>query len=118
VQKFLRWQNVIKRHIVAYLLKARTVEPEKQPLLANGSETEFVSRQRLGKHVPAATGTHESMEVLLEMVFSIRSVQRGYKEDNWGNRINSVRGGSEEKGQKKRGSSKGPAVQRGLESGS
>jgi hypothetical protein len=31
---------------VAYLLKARTVEPEKQPLLANGSETTFVSRQR------------------------------------------------------------------------
>jgi hypothetical protein len=39
---------------VAYLLKARTVEPEKQPLLANGSET-FVSTQRLGKHVPTAT---------------------------------------------------------------
>jgi hypothetical protein len=30
---------------VAYLLKARTVEPEKQPLLANGSEATFVSRQ-------------------------------------------------------------------------
>jgi hypothetical protein len=26
-------------NIVAYLLKARTVEPVKQPLLANGSET-------------------------------------------------------------------------------
>jgi hypothetical protein len=25
-------------HIVAHLLKATTVEPEKQPLLANGSE--------------------------------------------------------------------------------
>jgi hypothetical protein len=31
---------------VAYLLKARTVEPEKQPLLGNGYETTFVSRQR------------------------------------------------------------------------
>jgi hypothetical protein len=31
---------------VAYFLKARTVEPEKQPLLANGSEITFVSRQR------------------------------------------------------------------------
>jgi hypothetical protein len=30
---------------VAYLLKARTVEPEKHPLLANGSETTFVSGQ-------------------------------------------------------------------------
>jgi hypothetical protein len=34
------------RNTVAYLLKARTVEPEKQPLLANGSETTFFSRQR------------------------------------------------------------------------
>jgi hypothetical protein len=34
------------KYIVTYLLKAITVEPEKQPLLANGSETIFVSRQR------------------------------------------------------------------------
>jgi hypothetical protein len=32
--------------IVAYLLKARTLEPEKQPLLAKGSETTFVFTQR------------------------------------------------------------------------
>jgi hypothetical protein len=32
--------------IVAYLLKPKTVEPEKQLLLANGSETTFDSRQR------------------------------------------------------------------------
>jgi hypothetical protein len=31
---------------VIYLLKPGTVEPEKQPLLANGSETTFISRQR------------------------------------------------------------------------
>jgi hypothetical protein len=61
---------------VAYFLKARTVEPEKQLLLANGSETIFVSRQRLGKHVPAATDTHSTIEVLLETVFSTLSVQR------------------------------------------
>jgi hypothetical protein len=30
----------------AYLLKARTVKPEKQPFLANDSEATFVSRQR------------------------------------------------------------------------
>jgi hypothetical protein len=70
---------------VAYLLKARTVEPEKQPLLTNGPETTFVSRQRLGKHVPGVTDTHATIEVLLETVFSTRSVQSGYKEDNWGN---------------------------------
>jgi hypothetical protein len=31
-------------YIVSRLLRAITVEPEKQPLLANGSETTFVSR--------------------------------------------------------------------------
>jgi hypothetical protein len=31
-------------HIGAYLLKAKTVEPEKKPLLGNSSET-FISRQ-------------------------------------------------------------------------
>jgi hypothetical protein len=52
--------------IMAYLLKGRTVEPEKQPLLTNGSETTFVSMQRLGKHIPAAMDTHAKIEVLLE----------------------------------------------------
>jgi hypothetical protein len=42
---------------VTYLLKVRTVEPEKEPLLANVSKTTSVSRQRLGKHVPATTDT-------------------------------------------------------------
>jgi hypothetical protein len=32
-------------HIVAYMIIERTVEPEKQPLLANSSETTFISRQ-------------------------------------------------------------------------
>jgi hypothetical protein len=67
------------------------VKPEKEPLLANGSETTFVSRQRLGKYVPAATNTHTIIEVRLETVLSTRSVQRGYKEDNWGNQVSSVR---------------------------
>jgi hypothetical protein len=42
-----------------------------------------VSMQRLCKHVPAATDTHEKIEILLETVFSTQSVQRGYKEYNW-----------------------------------
>jgi hypothetical protein len=50
--------------IVAYLLKARTVEPEKEPLLANGSETTSVFRQRLGKHDPVATDTHATIQIL------------------------------------------------------
>jgi predicted house-cleaning NTP pyrophosphatase (Maf/HAM1 superfamily) len=32
---------------MAHLLKARTVEPEKQSLLVNGSETTFVSKQQI-----------------------------------------------------------------------
>jgi hypothetical protein len=35
----------IEVNIVPYLLTARTMEPEKQALLVNGSETTFVSRQ-------------------------------------------------------------------------
>jgi hypothetical protein len=53
---------------VAYLLKERNVEPEKQLLLVNGSETTFDFRQRLDKHVPAATDLHATIEVLLETV--------------------------------------------------
>jgi hypothetical protein len=73
------------------LLKARTVEPEKQPLLANGSETIFVSRQRLGKHVTAATNAHATIEALLETVFYTQFVLRGYHENNRGIRVSSVR---------------------------
>jgi hypothetical protein len=60
-----------------YLFKARTVDPEKQPLLANDSEITFASTQRFGKYVPAATDTLETIEVLLETVFYIRSAQKG-----------------------------------------
>jgi hypothetical protein len=42
-------------------------------------EETFITRQRLGKHVHAATNTQEIIEVLLEMKFSIRFVQSGYK---------------------------------------
>jgi hypothetical protein len=62
---------------VACLLKSRTVDPDKQPLLVNGSETTFVSRQRPSKHVPEATDTHKT-------VFSTWSVQRSYKEMHLG----------------------------------
>jgi hypothetical protein len=82
-------------------LKARTAEPEKQSLLVNGSETDnrmtSVARQQilnkqewtaaakelLGKHIPAAMDTR--------MVLSSRAVSRSYKEDNWSNKVSSVR---------------------------
>jgi hypothetical protein len=40
-------ENHTKHTNTLYLSKARTVEPEQQSLLANGSETSFVSRQQL-----------------------------------------------------------------------
>jgi hypothetical protein len=70
-------------HIVAYLLKARTVEPEKQPwnmFVGNGHKTAnrmmsvarqqilnkqeqmTTARERLSKHVPAATDMHVTDE--------------------------------------------------------
>jgi hypothetical protein len=61
-------------NIAAYLFEATTVQAEKQPLLANGSETTSVSRQRLRRHVPAVTDTYVTLEVLLETVFSTWSV--------------------------------------------
>jgi hypothetical protein len=75
-------------------------------------ETTFISRQRLGKHVTAATDNHATIEVLLETVFFTRYVQRSYKEDNWGNRVSSVW-----ESVKKRVSWKGAAIQKELESG-
>jgi hypothetical protein len=45
------------------------------------------SRQRISKHVPVATNTKTTMELLLEAVFYIPSVQCGYKEDNWGDAV-------------------------------
>jgi hypothetical protein len=56
---------------------------------------------------------HATIEVLLKTMFSTRSAQRGYKEDNWGNRVSSVR-----ESVKERGIWKGAAVQRGLGLGS
>jgi hypothetical protein len=98
---------------VVYLFKGRNVEIEKHPLLANSSETISVSRQQFGKHVSAATDTHATIEALLEMGFSARSVKRSFKEDNWGNRVSSVL-----EALKKRFSWKGAAIQRILKHGS
>jgi hypothetical protein len=69
---------------VPYLLKARTVGPEKQPLLANGSEITFAVRQQiLNKEIyaavnaltPSQRGSHgndwSTTEELLEAMFSV-----------------------------------------------
>jgi hypothetical protein len=44
-------------------------------------EETSITRQRLGKHVSAATETQATSEELLGTMFSVRSVQNGYKED-------------------------------------
>jgi hypothetical protein len=55
---------------VTYLLKARIVAPEKQPLLASGFKTTFISLQRLGKYVLPAMDKHATIKLLLERVRS------------------------------------------------
>jgi hypothetical protein len=90
-RKLVRPRRGGELDIVAYLLKARSVEPGKRPLLANGSEPTFVSRQSLGKHVTVATDTHATVEVLVGTMFSTRSVPMSYKEENWGNQVSSIR---------------------------
>jgi hypothetical protein len=77
-----------------YLLKARTVEPKKQPLQANGSETTFVCRQWLGKHVSAATETHTVENGVLYLVRAKRLYGR-----QLGQPSQFGMGGCEEKGQ-------------------
>jgi hypothetical protein len=44
------------------------------PFCLCGVSPSIVSRQRLGKHVPAATHTHATIEEVLNTVFSVRSV--------------------------------------------
>jgi hypothetical protein len=43
---------------------------------------QLLFRQRIGKHIPAATNTRATIQLLLETVFYTQSVQKGYKEDN------------------------------------
>jgi hypothetical protein len=49
-----------------------------------------VSRQRLGKHVPAATDTRATIEILLERMFCTRFVPSSYKNDKFGNQVSSI----------------------------
>jgi hypothetical protein len=60
---------------VAYLLKARNAEPEKQPLLGNGSANTPVARQRLNnRHVIVENDAHAIIGEWFEAVFSVLSV--------------------------------------------
>jgi hypothetical protein len=44
------------------------------------TETSLAARQRLYKHVSAATDTHAKIDELLKAMFSMRSVRRLYSE--------------------------------------
>jgi hypothetical protein len=92
------------------LLIARILEPKEQSLPANGSEATFISMQRLGKHVAAATDMYATMVVRFETVFSNWSACKGVIRRQLGNRVSSLR-----ESVWKRGSWKGAAVERGLE---
>jgi hypothetical protein len=60
---------------VAYLLNARNVEPEKQPLLGNGSGNTPVAKQCLYyRHVIVESDAHVTIGEWLEAVFSVMSV--------------------------------------------
>jgi hypothetical protein len=46
-----------------------------------------ISWKWVSKHVPVATNMHTTIQLLLEMSFSGRYVQWGYKEDNFGDPV-------------------------------
>jgi hypothetical protein len=56
--------------IVTYLLQARTVEPEKQPLLVNGSGTNLFLGNNSKQMGACGNSPRAAAEILLEMVFS------------------------------------------------
>jgi hypothetical protein len=75
-------REAVRRGIVSYLLKARTVEPEEQPLLGNRPANTPVARQWLNsRYVMAVTDTYATIEEMLEAVFSVPSVPRLYNND-------------------------------------
>jgi hypothetical protein len=77
-------------HIVVYLLKARTVEPEKQPLPGNARKQQLwnchetdvtgtaIAMEELSKHVSAETNTRNNRGVVFSVLLS---VPRGFKKD-------------------------------------
>jgi hypothetical protein len=73
------------------------VEPEKQSLLEYGSEATFVSKQWLGKNVPAAKNTHSTIMVCWKRCFLI-GLRKGVIRKTIGATM-SVQYGSEEKRQ-------------------
>jgi hypothetical protein len=53
----------------------------------NSGAMQPISRKWIGKHVSMAKNMHATIELLLETLFSTQYVQRGYKEDSWGDPV-------------------------------
>jgi hypothetical protein len=88
------------RAIKKNVLSARTVEPEKQPLLANYSETTFISRQPQRNNWSTSVIRQEilnkqQLNSNRRTVFSVRFVPRFYNRDGLEQRVSwkSVREG-------------------------
>jgi hypothetical protein len=76
--------NAVTRYVHICYLEVSLCWPLLCNRRINNGIMQHVSRQRIGKHVPVATNTHRTIELLLEKKFSTRSVESGHKEDNWG----------------------------------
>jgi hypothetical protein len=85
------WWDCLKRFRVTFLASAHTGEKLWESHSCRSGERSCmkmcsaVLRQLFGKHVPAVTDTHATIEVLLETGFSTQFVPRSYKEENWSN---------------------------------
>jgi hypothetical protein len=58
-------------HHIGLYAQSKNRGGRKQPLLAKGSETKFLSGQQPGKHVPAAANTHATTKDCV--VYSVRA---------------------------------------------
>jgi hypothetical protein len=84
-------------------------------LLANGSETTFISRHGLVNMFPRQRIRMQQYRYCWKRCFLLCTCKGvGYKEENWGNQLTSVQE-TVKKRDRRRGNRKGAAVQRELE---
>jgi hypothetical protein len=76
--------------VVHYILECTDVAMQwPRDRRINNGVVQPVSRQRIGKQFLTRMNMHATIKLLLETVFSIRSSQRVYKEDNCGDPLSS-----------------------------
>jgi hypothetical protein len=91
IQPFTLLMEIITTHECSEIWSTQIRYMDKIQSLCNIVMRRAVSRQRLCEHVPTPTDTYAGIEVLLETVFSTRSVPRSYKDGSWDNRFSSLR---------------------------